>query len=72
MTHVCRPHWSRQIMMKIDEMELSANTVAFISCRGSDLSAPVMSTDMSQAGVTLFSSFNIIFIILPFQVFFLY
>ena len=54
--------------------ELSANTVAFISlevdCHSAgsklrkyihfhrDLSAPVMSTDMSQVGVTLFPSFQ--------------
>ena len=47
--------------------ELSASTVAFISCKATvlaessifillhrDLSAPVMSTDMSQVGVTPF------------------
>ena len=57
--------------MKIDEMELSANTVAFFSHRGSlqlmkayiidfhhDLSAPAMSTDMSQVGVALFPLFQ--------------
>ena len=33
--HVCRHHWSRQIMMKVDKfLELSASTVAFVSCIG--------------------------------------
>jgi hypothetical protein len=33
LTQVWRNHWSRKSSMKIDEMELSANTVAFISFR---------------------------------------
>ena len=79
LTHVCRHRQSRQITMK---MELSASTVAFISCRGRQklqywlkapvpsifivMSAPAMSTDMSQVGVTLFPFFNMFFIILSF------
>ena len=35
LTHICKHRWSRQIMMKVDTFpELSASTVAFISCRG--------------------------------------
>ena len=35
LTHICKHRWSRQIMMKVDTfLELSASTVAFISCRG--------------------------------------
>ena len=35
LTNVCRHCWSSQVMMKVDIFpELSASTVAFISCRG--------------------------------------
>ena len=33
LTHVCRHHWSRKPDKKMKYKELSANTVAFISCR---------------------------------------
>ena len=33
LTHVCRHHWSRKSSMKYMEQELSAYTMAFISCR---------------------------------------
>ena len=48
LTHVCRHNRSRQIMIKMDE------TGAFFH---RDLSAPVMSTDMSQVAVALFLRF---------------
>ena len=46
-------HIRREPGEKIKYKELSANTVAFISCSYS----PAMSTDMSQVGVALFSCF---------------
>ena len=57
---VCRYRWSRQITMKIDKiMELSANTVVFISINyfHHDLSTPAMSMDSSQVAVPLFPTF---------------
>ena len=61
LTHICRHRWSREIMMKDDEnirklmkARVLAESSVFILFHH-DLSAPAISTDMSQVGVILFS-----------------
>ena len=51
LTYICRDCWSRKSPVKIDE-----TSGAFINFH-QVLSAPVMSTDVGQVGVTLFPSF---------------
>ena len=54
LTHVCTHCWSRLLqLMKATALAESSSYIHFHR----DLSAPVMSTDMSQVGVTLFPSF---------------
>ena len=60
LSRVCRHRWCRQITMKVDVLgavELMKAAVLAESNFHRDLSAPAMSTDMSQVGVALFPSF---------------
>ena len=58
---VSRHRWSRQITMKIDEMQLSVSTVAFINFRGS------LSLQLMKATVLAESYILSIFIVICLQ-----
>ena len=59
LTHVCRRPQSIKSVERIGKnQKLSANAVAFISCK----SSPWPSADMSQVGVVPFSAFQLFFL----------
>ena len=57
LTHVFRHRWSRQIMTTADESHSAGWKLRKFIHLHRDLSAPVMSTDMSQVDIALFPSF---------------